>query len=278
MASDLVVRWPVFKFEEADIIWPENPEVSVEYNAMSTSAPIVEPWLNRVMVKCRKEISDDRPDLKKDIDDFVRQESNHYRMHQGFNKFLDEAGYTIPKHFDDEFEESLRELLKTKSLPFLSAYCAGFENYTLFSSQFLFEDAKDLFKEGDNGIGDLWLWHFAEEYEHRKVCHDVFANISGNYFTRVYGLIFSFVQLSKHVNRRIKHFMEQYRATLTPEEREISEKRYKAYQKRYMRFFLPRMAKILIPFYDPGKAPPSPGLEAALERYSALSAPAQAAA
>ena len=278
MASDLVVRWPVFKFEEADLIWDEHPEVSVEYNAMSTSAPVVEPWLNRVMIKCRKAVSDDRPDLKKDIDDFVRQESNHYRMHQGFNKFLDEAGYTIPQHFDDEFEEGLRELLKTKSLPFLSAYCAGFENYTLFSSQFLFEDARDMFKEGDNGVGDLWLWHFAEEYEHRKVCHDVFANISGNYFIRVYGLIYSFVHLSKHVNRRIKHFLEIYRSTMTPEQREASIQRHKAYQKRYLRFFLPRMAKILIPFYDPGKAPPSPGLEAALERYSALSAPAQAVA
>lgn len=277
MASDLVVRWPLFKFEQADIIWPDNPEVSVEYNAMSTSAPIVEPWLNRVMVKCRKEVSEDRPDLKKDIDEFVRQESNHYRMHQGFNKFLEEAGYTIPKEFDEEFEAGLRELLKTKSTAFLSAYCAGFENYTLFSSQFLFEDARDMFKEGDNGIGDLWLWHFAEEYEHRKVCHDVFANISGNYFIRVYGLLYSFAHLSKHVNRRIRHFLEIYRQNMTSEQRAESIKRHKAYQKRYLRFFLPRMAKILIPFYDPGNARPSPGLEEALERYSAMSAPAAAA-
>lgn len=119
MASHLVVRWPRFKFEEADMIWDDQPEVSLEFNAMSTCGPIVEPWLNRVMVKCRKHISEDRPDLKKDIDDFVGQESNHYRMHQGFNNFLAEAGYTIPKEFDDEFEESLRNLLKTKSLPFL---------------------------------------------------------------------------------------------------------------------------------------------------------------
>lgn len=278
MASDLKVRWPLFKFEKADLIWDENPEVSMEWNAMSTSAPIVEPWLNRVMTRCRKEIHESRPDLKADIDDFVRQESNHYRMHESFNVFLEQQGYTIPKHFDEEFEAELRDLLKTKSIAFLSAYCAGFENYTLFSSQFLFEDAGDLFKEGDGGIGDLWLWHFAEEYEHRKVCHDVYAHISGNYFTRVYGLVYSFVHLSKHVNRRIKHFLELYRASMTPEQRAVSEKRHKAYQKRYLKFFVPRMLQILIPYYDPGKAPPSPGLEEALGRYTAMSAPAAAAA
>lgn len=274
MASNLTVRWPAFDFEKADVIWPDNPEVSLEYNAMSTSAPVVEPWLNRVMMRCRKLVSDDRPDLKADIDDFVRQESNHYRMHQRFNIFLADAGYEIPKEIDEKLEDELRELLRTKSPAFLAAYCAGFETFTLFLSQFLFEDATDLFKQGDNGIGDLWLWHFAEEYEHRSVCHDVFANISGNYFIRVYGLLYSFVHLMGGVGKRIEHFHEIYRRDLSPEEREKSIKRYKAYQKRHMRFFLPRMAKLLVPFYNPGKARPSPGLEAALEHYAAMTVPA----
>ena len=80
------------------------------------------------------------------------------------------------------------------------------------------------------------------------------------------------------MNRRIKHFLELYRASMTPEQRQASEQRHKAYQRRYLKFFVPRMLQILIPYYDPGKAPPSPGLEEALGRYTAMSEPAAAAA
>jgi len=270
MASNLTMRWPLFRFDEADLVWPDNPEVSLEWNAMSTSAPIVEPWLNKVMMRCRKLIRADRPDLKSDIDDFVRQESNHYRMHERFNALLAQAGYVIPKEIDETFEAEFRDMLKNRSLPFLAAYCAGFENTTLFSSQFLFEEARDLFRQGDNGIGDLWLWHFAEEYEHRSVCHDVFAHISGNYFIRIYGLFYSFRHLSKGVNARIQAMHEIYRRDMTAQERAASEKRYKSYQRRYLKFFLPRILHILVPFYNPARVRPSPGLTEALDRYEKL--------
>lgn len=271
MASDLVVRWPVFKFEEADIIWPENPEVSVEYNAMSTSAPIVEPWLNRVMVKCRKAISDDRPDLKKDIDDFVQQESNHYRMHEEYNAAVREAGFVVPEEWQDESHADYRALLKDKSINWLSSYCAGFENFTLFQARWLFETAPDFCREG-NGISEVMMWHLAEEYEHRSVCHDVYANISGNYFLRIYGLIYSFFHLNGHLQRRIKYFLEQYREGMTPEERKASIKREKAFNRRYLKWALPRMFQIMIPFYDPGRAKAHPRLQHALKRYDELSA------
>lgn len=267
----LTVRWPRFDFGDAEILWPDKPEISLQWNAMSTSAPIVEPFLNKVMTRCRKAIRGDCADLKADVDDFVRQESSHYRMHEAFNRHLAGAGYPIPREMDDAFEGALRTLLKEKSASFLAAYCAGFENYTLFASQYLFEKARDLFREGDGGIGDLWLWHLAEEYEHRTVCHDVFAHISGNYFMRIYGVLYAFIQLNSHNARRVRAFLDIYRATLSAAERRASIRRYRRYQRGFLRFFIPRALTILMPFYDPAKARPSPGVTEALARYGAMS-------
>lgn len=272
MASKITIRKPQLRFEEADIIWEENPEVSLEWNAMSYSAPVVEPWLNKVMMRARALIRDDRPDLKDDIDNFVRQESTHYRMHEAFNEYTAKAGYIMPDGLEERQKAEFRQLLKTKSIRFLVAYCAGFENTTLYSSQFLYEEAGDLFKAGDNGIGDLWLWHFAEEYEHRSVCHDVFAHISGNYFIRVYGLLYSLWHLDRCVQERVNALQEIRRKGMSEEERAASVKRQKAYRWRFAKFFLPRILKILVPFYTPGKIQPSPGLLDALDHYEKLTA------
>lgn len=270
MASVLKVREPDFDFRPDEIIWPEAPEVSVIFNAMSTCTPVVEQFLNKVMMQCRRQVGADRAHLRDEIDDFVRQESNHYRTHQKYNAMVEAAGLRLDQRLEDDLQAEYREMLKTRSLPFLVAYCAGFENFTLFISRFLFEQAGDLFREGDS-IGDLWRWHFAEEYEHRSVCHDGFAAISGNYFQRTYGLIYSAFHLNRHVSRRIASYLEQYRQDMTPEERKRSVRREKAFMRKFNGWTLPRMARIFIPYYDPGKARPSPGMEKALARYAAMS-------
>jgi uncharacterized protein len=272
MTPTLKSRWPKFDFTKADMIWSQNPECSMVWNSMSTNAPVVEPWLNRVMIAARKKLAPDSHALKAEIDEFVRQESNHYRMHIEFNRQLETFGYKIPAAEDERFAAELRDLLKNRSLAFNAAYCAGFENYTLFTSKFMFEEAGDLFKAGDLAGADLWLWHMAEEYEHRSVCHDVFAAVSGNYFMRIYGLVYSFIHLSGHVNKRAKMFMNQYREGMGEAERKASVKREKAYNRRYMLYFVPRMLAILVPYYDPGKSKASPQLSAALSRFSSLSA------
>ncbi len=271
MSSDLTVRWPNLKFSKDDLLWEDNPEASLIWIAGSSFPVVIEPWLNRVMVKSRKLVSADRPDLKQDIDDFVRQESNHYHMHEEYNAHVREAGFTVPEALQQEGLDDYRDLLKNKSMNWLLAYCAGFENFTLFQARWLFETAPDFCREG-NGISEVMMWHLAEEYEHRKVCHDIYADVCGNYFLRLWGLVYSFFHMNGHIQKRVKLFMEKYREGMTPEERKASIKRERAFNWRFMRWFLPRALKIAIPFYDPGKAKAHPRLQAALKRYDALAA------
>ncbi len=272
--TGLGVRWPNFDFTDADVVWSSNPECSMIWNANSTSAPIVEPWLNRVMMLAKKQIASrdkDKEDLLKVIDDFVRQESNHYRMHIEFNKVLDKAGYVMPMASEEKMKNDLRDMTRDRSLAFNAAYCAGFENFTLFTAKFMFENATDLFEDGGPPGTDLWLWHMAEEYEHRSVCHDVFAAVSGNYFIRIYGMAYSAFHLNRCMSGVIKSFLERYREGMTDEERVQSVRREKDYKRRYTFYFLPRMLAILVPFYNPKHSKASVRLQRALDRFTGMS-------
>ena len=271
MTSTLTARWPKFDFAKTEVVWSGNPECAMVWNAMSTSAPMVEPWLNKVMLQARKSIDPENIAVREDIREFVRQESNHYKMHIEYNRELAKAGFVAPPEIGEKLKKELDDILQNRSLAFNAAYCAGFENFTLFTSRFMFEHAQDLFQGGDLGGADLWLWHMAEEYEHRSVCHDVFKTVSGNYFMRIYGLFYSYFHLMAHTGSIVKAFMEKYREGMSDAERAESVKREKAYIRRYSLFFYPRMLKILIPFYNPGKET-APRLEQALAHYSALSA------
>ena len=44
-------------------------------------------------------------------------------------------------------------------------------------SQFFFEEAGDVLYDWDEPTVYLWLWHFAEEYEHRSVCNHLFNEV-----------------------------------------------------------------------------------------------------
>lgn len=268
-AIDLTIRNPAFDMENAEFIWARTPEFAVIWNAMGTGATSSEPYLNRVMMRARKKIgATDK--LYRDIAEFVGQESNHCRMHERFNKRMEALGYGMFREEEERLNADYRRILDKKSFAFNLAYCAGFENFTLFSAKFMYEEAQDMFEGANMESADLILWHLAEEFEHRSLCHEVFARLSGNYFMRAYGVIYSYIHLNTHLGRVVKNFLAQYRAGMSDAERKASIKREKAYTRRFMLYFLPRALLILLPFYDPGKARMPENLRKSLDRYKAM--------
>ena len=265
--TGLTPRAPRLDFANCSLFWSNNREFALIWNAMSTSAPVVEPHLNQVMMRAAKTLGSEDLPLQNIILDFVRQESNHYRAHSMFNRRLYAAGYDMTRPLEERLKNELSVFLKKRSLAFNVAYCAGFENFTLFTAKFAFERADDLFVGADSAAADLWLWHLAEEYEHRSVCHDVFAAVSGNYFIRIYGLIYAFVHLNSYLDRAAAGLMAKYRDGMSEQERLASIKREKAYKWRYALYAFPRMLAILLPLYNPGRARTSAKLQMARDRY-----------
>lgn len=244
----MIARNPRLTFEAALPHWAPNHAFAQITNAGSTSLPAVETYLNRVMARAGTQISDAR--LARDIAQFCAQEGNHYRQHRLFNKLL-YAPYPQLKALEEELHADYAGMLAGDSLEANAAYCEGFESLGIIHAEFFFERIDDLLQGADERLVRLWQWHLAEEFEHRAVCFEVLRAIGGGYFTRIGGYLRAMRHLGRYGKRVSDHFLAVDRATMDAAARAESVRLERRYRARFMRFALPRLLRVLLPWYDP---------------------------
>ena len=251
------VRRPNLDFSNTPAKWSPNAEFAQSVNASSLWIPSLERFLNRVLARVLAQYRDDErltPELREQMRIFIRQESNHTALHDAFNSVLPREGYEVEpflKLFDDEFER----LLQTKSLAFLTSYCEGFETFGPPAAISWLDKMEDILVGARPEVVGLWKWHLLEEYEHRTVCHDVFHLVHGGYFMRLYGFFYQMFHLGTFSKKVRQHLLAVDRASMTPDEVEISKKREKAVSWFQTKRFLPRLWSVLSPFYTPYDSP-----------------------
>ena len=263
-------RKPGLNFEDALPHWCPNIEFAQIINAGSLSLPYVEKYLNRVMLRAKDELKGEQyARLREDIDLFVKQESNHYRQHRLFNQKIEEAGYDAVKPIGDKLQADYDEFLATRSLLSNAAYCEGFESLGIIQAEFFFEQCADLHIGADRRVVALWKWHLAEEYEHRSVCFDVHHAIHGgfSYFSRLIGFFRAVRHLSKFGKDVSTALLAYDRASMTEPGQAASVKSEAIYRRRFNRFALPRLLKVLSPFYNPARRPEPRGAATFLLQY-----------
>jgi len=263
----MIPRQLKIDFTDVPLGWAKDPVFSAFMNSSSLVPTQTEPFLNQVMVRILKGLPDGRDALKSDIAIFVKQETNHYRLHAKFNKVFYERGYEHLRPIEAELHQDFEKILMERSLRFAAAYCAGFENLALLLCRFMFEKAIGMFDGGEPRMVALFKWHYAEEFEHRRVAHEAFASISGNYFVRLYGLFYSFVHLNRFSSRLFQAVLSTDRQVLSESERLLSIRREKAFTREMALFLLPRALKIMLPFYDPGRERVPENVQAILDQY-----------
>lgn len=188
MAHTIPVRKIPFDFDQVKSPhWhPEQIEWSHMINGASLTMPYLEPFLNRTLREAAKLIDD--PDLKADIEGFVRQEAQHFTNHRRYNEMLKRNGYedldAVEKTFEEDYEK-----LEQRSLEWRLAYSAGFETMTMGVTEWLVNDRASLFHNADPVVASLILWHMVEETEHKSVAYDVYQAVSGKYWMRLAGLV-----------------------------------------------------------------------------------------
>lgn len=243
------VRNPKIEFSESLPHWSDNREFAQITNGGSMALPYLEPYLNKIMLMARAKL-DHNSQLQADIMTFVGQEGHHYRQHKLYNRVLVNR-YPALADYERHMKAEYDRLLSSKSFKFNCAYCEGFESGGLIAAQFFFEEIDDLLRNADPKVVRLWKWHYAEEYEHKTVCYDVYKDLFGGYFYRLYGLFYAMRHLGGLTRGASRILLEADRETMTPEERAVSVKREKKFMTRQFLFMLPRIVKILSPFYDP---------------------------
>jgi predicted metal-dependent hydrolase len=261
-------RRPNLDFDGVRARWiPDAPAYAYQLDAASTMLPYLEPYLIKVQKLARERLDPERDaELIEAIDVFNHQEANHFRFHAKYNEAL-HAHYPGLEPFEAEIKADFDRFLREKSLAWNLAYCEGFECTGLVSAEFFFGPAEPFLRTADPAARDLWAWHLAEEFEHRSVCHDVLHALYPGTLRRLRGY-FDFLTHLQRYGDRVAAYLKSVDAERGAEPADAEEKN-RVFGRVRNRFMLPRLARILSPFYDPSPRRMAPSLEAALRFYEA---------
>ncbi len=173
------IRFPTFDIAGSSPHWGDNVEACTVINAGGIIPPPIERYLIKVMRLAKKELDPVADaDLLADIAMFNKQEGQHFKLHAEYLDMLAANGYPRIGEYEAAFEADLDEFLATKDLDWNLGYGEGFESSgPALASGWLDGPMQELC--GDNGseIMRLWMWHLAEEFEHRSVVHDVLFEV-----------------------------------------------------------------------------------------------------
>jgi uncharacterized protein len=262
----VLVRQPSFDFTDLAPVWSDNAELAMSINAQGLVPAYIEPFLIKVMRRAKAEldpVSDAA--LIADIDVFNKQEAQHFKFHQAFNRVVRENAYEGMSEYERRYEAEYDDMLATKSLKWLVAYCEGFESMGLQSAPGWVDGtmASQLPNADPRAIA-LWRWHLAEEYEHRTVAFNLLKTLYGKnpvtfYFLRLTGFFNAAKHIGGNVARLQGYLLRTYREREGVEAPEPAKGSRLAPLKQLTRFL-----GVASPLYDPAKAPKPAGLDEVL--------------
>lgn len=184
--ADLTNRKATFRYpEETDAQWtPARPEFSWAANALSLMMPHIEPYFVRSM---RRVLPQLEPNLAETVRVYMAQESAHHGQHRSFNQILCRQ-YPKLKPVDN----TLRRFfgwLSSRSQPFNLAFTAASETIAYAIARWAAKRRTILFSGADPVVSSMFIWHLAEEVEHKSVAFDVNKEVGGGTFRYIQGLV-----------------------------------------------------------------------------------------
>jgi uncharacterized protein len=176
--SRLQARRVAFSFpEDLDTAWtPRHPEVAVAANSVSLLMPHVEPYFVRSI---RAVIGELEPSDQERARQFIRQEMAHHAEHRRFNGLLLEQNPGLER-LDAVVARTYGWLGRTRSARFNVAFAAASETIAFSLARWTEKHMRTVFDGADEVVATLFLWHLAEEVEHKSVAFDVHRAVDGS--------------------------------------------------------------------------------------------------
>lgn len=176
--SRLKVRHMQFDYDQPfePIFIRNKPEASHYFTGFSIVLHHLEPYMIRAMKQAMPLVTDDA--LRDNMEQFCRQEAQHFQQHKRFNDTMASKGFPDLKSLEEENRLVYKKLSETKSLKFHLAYAETFES--LASAAIVHEIKNGLVDDTEGFVGDIWRWHFCEELEHRALAYDVYQHLYGD--------------------------------------------------------------------------------------------------
>jgi len=257
----MMVRKVKFEFpDDLDDVLPGDDLVrETHLVAFSLTMPYLEPYLIRTYRSVADDISD--PALAADVKVFIGQEAQHFQNHRRINEIIKgRLGADVAARLqtiEDGLDADYRRFNAEKSRRFNLAYAEGFEAMTCAMALTAIDEAGS----GSSSIrpgkwGELWMWHLAEEMEHRTVAFDVYEHLEGSYPYRVLGSLRAQVHFQRIVGRMQRILLESQGAPA------------KSHLPSWMKAGRSRMLSTYTPGYDPGAIDPGPLPAMILAQYA----------
>ena len=154
-----------------------DPFRTAFFNALSMSFPVGEQFfIDSVRQGCQALPPEAQEQFKGQVQGFIGQEATHRRLHELYNQQLDRLG--LENRWGPRAQERLK-LLADLDPRHALAITAANEHFTSIFADWLLKNPEVLGVE-DRRLATLWLWHSAEESEHRNVAFDLYRALGGN--------------------------------------------------------------------------------------------------
>lgn len=143
---------------------------------LSATFPDGENYFVRSVAAARERIDD--PELARDIEGFVGQESMHGREHRAFNAHLARLGYPtrVAERYSDRAFRAFERIGKER---LHLAVTAALEHYTATLAEVLLSDPDARAVFDHDAVRRLFVWHALEEAEHKAVAFDTYRHVGG---------------------------------------------------------------------------------------------------
>jgi predicted metal-dependent hydrolase len=178
MSSGVTVRrvrfsWP----DDLPLVWaPKEPELAIAANAVSLLMPHAEPY---VVAATRAAIGEGLltdPTQVEAAQDYVTQEAQHHAQHRRFNDLVIAQAPGLAR-VDRAFARTFA-FLRRRSTRFGLAFAAAFETIAFVSARWV-DRRQRLLADADPTAATLFLWHLAEEVEHKRIAFDTYEAAGG---------------------------------------------------------------------------------------------------
>ena len=152
------------------------------FDALSMSFPVGEQFFIDSVRGGFKALPPEQQDrFDAEVKGFLGQEATHRRLHALYNAHLEKRGLV---NAWEARSRSRLQLMEGIDFRHWLGITAANEHFTAIFADWLLHNA-DLLGDEDERLKTLWLWHSAEESEHKSTAFDLYKALGGNHRWRV---------------------------------------------------------------------------------------------
>lgn len=152
------------------------------FNALSMSFPVGEQFFIDSVRNGYKTLPEERQArFKEEVQGFIGQEATHRRIHALFNGHLERQG--LVNDWAPRAQQRMKLLDGMDPRHHLGITAAN-EHFTAILAEWMLRNS-DMLGSNDTRLQTMWLWHSAEESEHKSTAFDLYQALGGSHDWRI---------------------------------------------------------------------------------------------